>query len=459
MSGSRILVVDDEAPIRRLLLSILEDADCLEAASAEAARERLKEQWPDVVLTDLRLPGDDGLALLREIRALDPDLPIIVMTAYGSIQSAVEAMKAGAFDYLTKPVELKVVRAAVDRAVAFRRLKEENRHLRERLGEADLPELVGESAPMRSLKAAIRDAAGSSAPVLVTGETGTGKGVVARLIHRLSERAGILVHVNCAALPATLLESELFGHARGAFTGALKSRKGKFLLADQGTLFLDEVGTLPLDLQAKILHALDDGRFTPVGADAPVRSSARIIAATNEDLDTALAEGRFRSDLYWRLNVVRLALPPLSARPDDIPLLATHILRRLSPDRSIDLEPAAVAALAGRPWPGNVRELENVLHRAVLSGLRTAGSGAMVLGANALGESLPAGMERLPLKDALARTERMLIAEALRRTGGHKGRAAELLGLSARMISYYLEKYPELEEREGPAAVHRAPGS
>ncbi len=401
----------------------------------------------DVVITDLRLPGADGLAFLREIREIDADLPVIVMTAFGSIESAVEAMRAGAFDYLTKPVEMKVVRATVDRALAFRRLKEENRYLRERLGEADLPELVGESGVMATLKRSIREAAGTNAPVLITGETGTGKGVVARLLHRLSGRSGILVHVNCAAIPGPLLESELFGHARGAFTGALKARKGKFQLANDGTLFLDEVGTLPVDLQAKILHALDDGNFTPVGADAPVKSSARIIAATNEELESAVAEGRFRADLFWRLNVVALKLPPLNSRREDIPLLAAHMLQRIATDRSVDLSADAAMLLSSRPWPGNVRELENTIRRALIARPESA-----VLDASAFGEPLPAGMDRIPLKEALARTERALLAEALRRCGGQKGKAADLLGISARMMSYYLEKYPELD---APAAAPR----
>jgi DNA-binding NtrC family response regulator len=441
LPSTSILIVDDESSIVRLLTAQVDDiARIVTASSAEAAWEILRRLDVDLLITDLRMPGMDGLAFLQRAKEWAPDLPVIVITAFGSIESAVEAMRAGAFDYLTKPVEMKVFRQCVERALAFRRLREENQYLRERLGEADLPEIVGTSPPMTELKRAIREAAASDATILLTGESGTGKGIVARTVHALSGRRGLFVRLNCAALPAELLESELFGHVRGAFTGAAKARKGKFLLADNGTLFLDEIGTMPVSLQAKLLHVLEDGTFTALGADMPVRTSARIIAATNENLEEAIAAGRFRSDLFWRLNVLSLPIPPLRMRQEDIPLLIPGLLARLAAGRIVDVSSEAMTALTSQLWPGNVRELENTLQRAL-----TRFPNAEELPLEAFDARRADADSEFTLKNGLARTERALLTEALRRAGGHKAQAAELLGVSPRMMSYYLDKYPDLE--------------
>ena len=438
--ATSILLVDDEAPIRRLLETQVNDlARVLTAGSAEAAWEILRRTDIDVIVTDFRMPGIDGLQFLQRVRDWDKEVPVIVVTAFGTIETAVEAMRAGAFDFLTKPVEMKIFRQTVERALAFRRLREENRYLRERLGEEDMPEFIGTSAESLDVKRKMREAAPSSATVLLTGESGTGKTIVARTIHALSNRPGLFVRINCAALPEALLESELFGHVRGAFTGAHQNRKGKFMLADKGTLFLDEIGTLSLPLQAKLLHVLEEGEFSPVGADVSLRSSARIIAATNENLDDAVKTRRFRSDLFWRLNVLMIPIPPLRVRREDIPLLAHHLLARLNAGRTVSLSAEAMAALTAQAWPGNVRELQNVLQRAL-----ARYHGEEMLPAEAFDETMWEARDTLSLKESLARVERALIAEALRRTKGHKTAAAELLGLTPRMVSYYLDKYPDL---------------
>ncbi|RMH59689.1 MAG: sigma-54-dependent Fis family transcriptional regulator [Candidatus Hydrogenedentota bacterium] len=443
MKGQKcnILVVDDEEPIRRILATQLADyGNVFRASSGEEALEIARTSEIDIVVTDMKMPGMDGITLLRRVQEWNPEILVILLTAYGSIEGAVDAMRLGAFDYLTKPVDIETLVRCIEKAIDVRRLREENAYLREQLGEGEIPEMVGTSAEIIAVKKKIRQAATSDAPVILLGETGTGKGVAARVLHEESGRRGLFVRVNCAALPETMLESELFGHVRGAFTGAVKSRKGKFLLADGGTLFLDEIITLPMSLQAKLLHVLEDGKLTPVGGDRERETSARIVVATNENLEEAVREKRFREDLYWRLNVITITMPSLRSRKEDIPLLLHHFLARFAGDRGMMISPEAIAVLTGREWPGNVRELENAVRRAVI----LAGKSDVLLPEH-FEESIPEALSGMSLKEALIKTERALIAEALRTAQGQKGKAAELLGVKPRMMSYYLSKYPDIE--------------
>lgn len=438
-----LLVVDDEQSICNLISThFSDDYRVLRASSSEEALSLLAEHSIDVVLTDLRLLAEDGITLLKNIKRIDSVMPVILMTAFGSIESAVQAIREGAYDYLTKPIEMKRLEQVILQAVSHRKIREENIYLREQLGEEELPELVGTSEAMLAVKQTVREVAQSDLPVLITGETGTGKGVVARTIHFLSGRSGLCVRVNCAALPEQLLESELFGHLKGAFTGAIQQRRGKFLLASGGTLFLDEISSMAPALQAKLLQVLDDGTYSPLGSDDVIQSDARIVAATNENLEQAVKDGRFRQDLFFRLNVISIKLPSLSSRTRDIPVLARYLLERIPGGEGKDFDIQAIEYLVNRGWPGNVRELENIVRRAFIrSGDRD------IIRREDFAEEIPREWEKLSLKEALSRTEKVIIEEALRKTGGKKTRAAELLGITPRMMSYYLDKHPELKEK------------
>jgi DNA-binding NtrC family response regulator len=365
-----LLIVDDDDSLRQMLRELFQDGGyrVWDASSTEAALEQTREREFDVVLSDVNMPGKSGIDLVGELRRVRPSTPVVLMTAFATVASAVEAMRAGARDYITKPFENDVALLAVEHALEYRALEEENRRLRlavDRTG--SLGDLIGSSAAMRDIFALIRKIAHSRTSVLITGESGTGKDVVARTIHFHGNRARQpFLPINCTALPEGLLESELFGHVRGAFTGAVASKRGLFEKASGGTLFLDEIGDMSVPLQGKLLRVLQDGEVRPVGGSETTKVDVRIIAATNRDLGKAIDEGLFREDLFYRLNVIPVYIPPLRERPDDIPPLIDAFLRKHSPDRARVLSAPALAWVKAQTWRGNARELENAIERALV---------------------------------------------------------------------------------------------
>ncbi|MCY1020594.1 sigma-54-dependent transcriptional regulator [Pyxidicoccus sp. MSG2] len=442
-SSARILVVDDHEEMGQMMQAPLEDAGYrvdLATGGADAIAQ-LRARLYDVVLCDLRMEDVDGMDVLAAARKLDPELPVLLMTAFGAVESAVEAMKRGAYHYLTKPFRLDEVLLYVGRAVEERRLRAEHRDLKRQVADrSGLGSLIGRGASMQALYALIERVAQSGAPVLVRGESGSGKELVARALHSEGpRRPGPFVAVNCTALPHALLESELFGHLKGAFTGATTARRGLFVEADGGTLFLDEIGDMPPELQAKLLRVLEDGEVRAVGADGSRSVDVRVIAATHQDLEARVKEGRFRADLFYRLNVVSLRIPPLRERPEDIPMLVEHFVARArtrnprSPVTALD--PDVVAALARMPWAGNVRELENLIERLVVLGSQSTVD-LSLLRHHASGGAL----EPHPLAAAyeqvvpLRQLESEYIAWVVARCGGNKTRAAELLGIDVSTI-------------------------
>ncbi|MEA2698692.1 MAG: two-component system, NtrC family, response regulator HydG, partial [Myxococcales bacterium] len=399
----------------------------------------------DVVVTDLRMKSVDGLDVLDAVKRADPSVPVVIMTAFGAIESAVEAMRRGAFHYVTKPFEMDAIRALVERACKERQLSRENAQLRRTLHEnLSARRLVGQSLPMRQLRALIERVADATSPVLISGETGTGKELVALAIHTDGPRGDKpFVAVNCAALPEQLLESELFGHARGAFTGASQTRRGLFVEAEQGTLFLDEVGDLPLPLQGKLLRVLQSGEVRPVGSETARNVDVRCMAATHKDLSELVQKGLFREDLFFRLDVLRVPVPALRERIEDFPALVEHFLRK-SLERSprsvlAGFEPEALDFLAAHAWPGNVRQLENLIERLVVTAsmpLARLGDVRQALGP--IREADPiAALVRSPL--ALQDLEDRYIAGILQKVGGSKLKAAEILGVDASTL-YRREK-------------------
>ncbi|MFM2244149.1 MAG: hypothetical protein RL071_223 [Pseudomonadota bacterium] len=434
----RVLVVDDEAANRAALDRILqrEGMEVVHAESGREALEKLRATAPDLLLTDLKMPGISGIELMRGARAIDPAIETIVMTAFGTVETAVEAMKEGAWDFVTKPLRRAELVAACKKALERRSLRAENRALKAELGQVRADELIGRSAPMRALLEEARQVADATASVLLCGESGTGKGKLARLLHELSpRRAKPMVTVNCGALPENLLESELFGHEAGAFTGAVARREGRFELAAGGTLFLDEVTEMSPALQVKLLRVLQDGDFERVGGSRTLRADARIVAATNRDPEQAVAQGTLREDLYYRLNVIRLDLPPLRARADDVPLLAMHFLRLHAArnGRAVDsIAPEALDALCRYRWPGNVRELENVLQRAVV--LCRGESIELSHLPAPLREAGPADTLSFPVGTPLKVVERRMIEATLKQVDGDKTVAAQLLGITTRTL-------------------------
>ena len=444
----RILAVDDEPNMRRLLEISLRQAGYqpVLANDGREALDILRQGGADLVVSDLHMPSMDGLLLLEHMRQDNIEVPAIIVTAQGEIASAVEAMKLGASDYILRPFDLETLEIAINRALSVTRLKIENRFLRNE-AERDVKKLVGESAAMHKVHQAIAQVAPEKATVLVVGETGTGKELVAHAIHRLSPRTeSLFVAVNCAAIPGEMLESELFGHERGAFTGAVKERIGKFELADGGTLFLDEVTEMPVALQAKLLRALQEGVIERLGSNRPLAVNIRVVAATNHDPLQAIKDGKLRQDLYYRLNVFRIDLPPLRERPEDIALLATHFLKR----RNVTISEAAIHALQNYRWPGNVRELENVLERAaIISG------GQPITSQHLPADMLTPGPAQQPPQPGMVQTataglsmpqateelEKKLINEALQLCNGNKSRAARLLEISERSLWYKLSHY------------------
>lgn len=441
-----VLVVDDDPGHLESVLRILEREGLrvLSAPSGENALETLRNEEIRVVVTDLMMPGMSGVALLRAAKAIAPHVEVVLMTAYGTVEAAVEAMKEGADDFLTKPLRRHQLVRTVKKALEKYRLLEENRRLREKVAQlSKVGGLVGSSPAFRSAMETVRQAAASNATILLLGESGTGKELVARAIHELSPRAsGPFVPIDCAAIPESLLESELFGHEAGAFTGATRRKEGRFEKADRGTLFLDEVGEMSPAVQAKLLRAIQEGEFVRVGGTQPVRVDVRIVAATNRDLQQEVREGRFREDLYYRLHVVQIRLPPLRERHGDVPLLGAHFLRRFSEENRREFEgfsPEALRALEAYSWPGNVRELENAIERAVV----------LARGSRIELEDLPETVREavrqegatpsdraivIPFGTPMEEIERRVIEETLRRTGGDKALAARILGVSTRTI-------------------------
>jgi len=447
-----VLIVDDESSMRHLLSVILTERgyEARAVASAEDALRELAVRDYDLVLTDVRMPGMGGLALLAAIQRTHPDLMVIVMSAYGSHDAAVEAMKAGAYDYLSKPFRPDEVVLVLRKAEERERLARENRRLRRELASDFGPEhLVGQSEAMQAVVRQVRKLAPQRTTVLLTGESGTGKELVARALHDLSPRAACpFVAVNCGAIPAELIESELFGHVKGAFTDAVRNKKGLVAEADGGTLFLDEVGELPLPMQVKLLRFLQEEEVRPVGDNRSIRVDVRVVAATARDLGKAVQAGQFREDLYYRLDVVGVRLPPLRERPEDVEPLARHFLARfgaLRPDLPrLELSDAARDALSAWRWPGNVRELRHALERAVV-----LAEGELIREED-LPDAVRAGGGPAPapppdgdlsVKRATRELEERLIRAALARTGGNRTRAAELLDLSYRALLYKIKEY------------------
>jgi two-component system, NtrC family, nitrogen regulation response regulator NtrX len=435
--AERILIVDDEAGIRSTLADILAD-ERYETATAETAGEgaaRLGRERFDLVLLDVWLPDRDGLELLKELKERDPELPVIVISGHGNVDSAVKAIRLGAYDFLEKPLSLSRVLLTVANALERSRLSREVRALADRF-EKDDP-LIGGSPRMLRLKTDLRVAAAAESRILITGENGTGKELVARQVHRFSPRArGPFVDVNCAAIPEELIESELFGHVKGAFTGAVADRAGRFEQADRGTLFLDEIADMSLKTQAKVLRVLQEQRFERVGGAATVRVDVRVLAATNKDLATEIKEGRFREDLYFRLAVIPLVLPPLRERREDLPALVEHFVREFAREigrRPKAVAPAAMARLAAYAWPGNVRELRNVVERMMI----------MVPDETIEPADLPPGLRMdsaevgpqlweqdfTSLREARAAFEKHYIERKLAELGGNMSRTAQALGL------------------------------
>jgi DNA-binding NtrC family response regulator len=449
-----ILIVEDEARMRRVLeLSLGEDGYVTHsAASAEAGLEFLQREPVDLVLTDLKLPGMNGLEFLQAVRRNHTDIPVIVMTAYGTVESAVEAMKAGASDYVLKPFSLDEIKIVLKRQLDVRRLREENRDLREALGKRyDVPGVVAQSAKMQEVLGLVERVAQTNSTVLLCGESGVGKDLIARIIHQRSRRAsGPFIKINSTAIPENLLESELFGYEKGAFTGAASTKLGKFELADAGSLFLDEIGDVPPAVQVKLLRVLQEREFERLGGTKTIKVDVRLIAATNRDLRAALEEGTFREDLYYRLNVVPINIPPLREHKEDIPELAERFLRKFAAECGKpvqDISPAARERLTRFHWPGNVRELENVLERAVaLSAGATLETGDIQLDEPA--QKLAASAPLLPEGVTLEQWEDEMIREAVRRTGGNKSQAARLLGLSRNALRYRLSKLGIADDAE-----------
>jgi two-component system response regulator AtoC len=446
VTQATILVVDDDDRLRKTLELLLRSQghDVVAAADVAQATAILGDRPVDLVISDLRMPGGSGLDLLGVVRRECPDTPLIVLTAYGTVETAVQAMRDGAFDYVLKPFDGGEMELRVARALEVRYVRLENEFLREeREHGGELDELIGVSPALRRVTDLIRQVAPSRASVLVTGETGTGKELVARAIHRRSPRqARLMVPVNLAAIPSELLESELFGHVRGAFTGAVTERPGKLELADGGTLFLDEIGDAPLTLQPKLLRVLQDGIVERVGGTRGRQVDVRVVSATNRTLEADVAAGRFRADLYYRLRVIEIEMPPLRERREDVRYLVGHFLRRFGQGRSggtPKITEGSLRLLEGHDWPGNVRELEHVVERAVVL-CRGDVIDAGLLDLRAPAPAVP-GPDGVRLDEALDRVERDLILRALDETKQVKSRAARLLGVSERTLWYKLRKH------------------
>ncbi|MEA2489240.1 MAG: two-component system, NtrC family, response regulator PilR [Acidobacteriota bacterium] len=447
-----LLIVDDEASLRDFLSIVFEEEGWRveTAPSIGDARAAIIRDEPDVVLCDLMLPDGSGIDLIREVKAQSPSIAFIMITAHTSTRSAVEALKAGAMDYIAKPFDIEELKILVNKAVERKELEDENLHLRSALEERfTFANIIGKSAKMQEIFSIVQRIARTLSTVLISGESGTGKELIARAIHYNSDRRGKFVSINCGALPETLLESELFGHERGAFTGAIREKRGLFQEADRGTIFLDEIGETSTAMQIKLLRVLQERMVRRVGSNSESPVDVRVIAATNRDLAESIREGTFREDLFYRINVIPIALPPLRHRKEDIPLLVDHFIEKFSTRMGVDrrrISSDAVRAIEKYPWPGNVRELENVVERMIA--LETAD----VLTTKSLPETVLLGgripdttfelpPEGLSLEEHLEAITKIFMLKALERTGGIQTQAAELLRMSFRSFRYYAKKY------------------
>ncbi len=445
--------MDDEVNARTALAELLRDEgfEVETAADAFKALGKYDAFTPHVVVTDLKMPGMDGIELVKKIKAFEDPAALVVMTAFGAVSSAVDAMRAGAADYLTKPINFEELLVVLDKVLAEQALRRETRQLRVRVRDRVAPNnIVGMSPPMQRVFEIVDQVAPSRASVLITGESGTGKELVANALHQRSNRAsGPFVKLHCAALAESLLESELFGHEKGSFTGAAARKDGRFQLADGGTLFLDEIGEISPSIQVKLLRFLQEHEFERVGGNQTIRVDVRVIAATNRNLPEEVAKGRFREDLFYRLNVVSLEMPPLRERRSDVPPLAKFFLDRYAKENAKNIEgfaPDTMEMLIGYDWPGNVRELENAIERAVVL---TSGKliEARALPSNIRPRVMPGGMPVVP-GSTLGDIEKYAILETLKSTGGSTSRAAEILGISVRTIQYRLHQYNEAPRSE-----------
>ena len=460
-----LLLVDDEGAFRRGVAEYLEGSgfEVTEASTVAEALEHLEGFAFDVVLTDLRLPDGEGTVVLEAARARYPEILVIVVTGHGSIRAAVDAIRQGAADFVTKPFQLAELDLALGRALERQRLQAENTYLREQLRERyRLDQLVGRSAAMQEVFTTLETVAPTTSTILILGETGTGKELVARAIHQLSPRAGErFVALNCSAIPESLLEAELFGHVKGAFTGAVANRPGRFELANRGTLFLDEIGTMPVPLQAKLLRALQQREVERLGEGRPIKVDVRVLAATNANLDEMVRQGTFREDLYYRLNVIPVQLPPLRDRRDDVPLLVRDMLQRLGaqsvpPRTDVTFSQDAMRRLMAFDWPGNIRQLENTVERALALSPGRSQIDASVLPPDVRGDrpddrgsSLSLPEQGIDLERELASVERVYISQALARTERNRSRAADLLGVKRTTLVEKIKRLERLGLGEG----------
>jgi len=445
----RILVADDEESHRIMLRAVLQEEGYEVAGAADGPEAiRAVEQEPfDLILLDIRMPGMDGIEALMEIRRISPYVPVLMMTAYASVKTAVDALKAGAFEYLIKPLDIEELKILIEKALEHYHLREENLALRERLGNRfDFSRMIGKSRKMIELFDLLAQVAPTDATVLILGESGTGKELVANALHHNSPRASQpFIKVACAALPETLLESELFGHERGAFTGAIARREGRFWSAHRGSIFLDEVGEMSPTTQTKLLRVLQEKEFEPLGSTRTIKVDVRVIAATHKDLEKEVREGRFREDLFYRLNVVPISIPPLRERKEDLPSLAVYFLALYGEKNKKELKeisPKALDLLIRYDWPGNIRELENCIERAVI-----VARGEMITPADLPPQiqALSRGKEDqgilFPSGISLQDAEKALILKTLEDTGGNRSRAAEILGINRRTLQIKLKEY------------------
>lgn len=451
--NNKVLIVDDDEAHRSMLVLMLKSWGYTvnEADDGDTALLAVRENSFDAILTDVRMGRVNGIESMQQILSYNPSLPVILMTAYSSVETAVQALRIGAYDYLTKPLDFDRLKNTLKQAIDHSRLSIENKELCRQLSEAtDSPEILGHSAAISNLLSLIRTVAPTEANVLISGESGTGKELVARALHQGSPRASRhLVTVNCAALAENLLESELFGHEKGSFTGADKKREGRFKQADGGTIFLDEIGEMPLSLQPKLLRAIAQGEVQRVGSDLVDHINARVIAATNRDLRQEVAEKRFREDLYFRLNVISIEVPPLRARKEDIPLLVAHFLSLFAERNRKSLKgiaPQAMDMLLRYNWPGNVRELENAIERAVIlctGDLITGKELPLAITAEAMTQEESRGTQSSLAGIPLEEIERQAITETLRHTGDNKSEAARQLGITRATLNNKLRKYEQ----------------
>jgi two-component system NtrC family response regulator len=449
-----ILIVDDEKNYPMIISAVLEEEGytTLTASSGMEALDILNQKWVDLVLTDVKMPGMSGIQLLEQIKLINPDIPVIIMTAYGSVEKAVEAMHKGAYTFILKPFENQTLIAHIEKAISVYRIIQENSMLKDAIRTRyNFDNIIGKSRPMQEVYEIIKKVAPSNASVLIEGESGTGKELVAKSIHYNSLRKEFpLIAVNCSAFAETLLESELFGHEKGAFTGAAEQKKGRFELADKGTLFLDEIGELPISLQVKLLRVLQERTVERVGGTVPIPVDFRLIAATNKNLEDEVKNRHFREDLYYRLNVVKTTIPPLRERPEDVPLLINHFIDKYtkgagSNTHSCQIDPEAVKRLCDYQWKGNVRELENIIERSVLlcadNTITISDLPPHIRQTHVLTIDLDGIPEGAGLSETLAAVEKRMIQQAMKAADNVQTKAAELLGIGKSGLNQKLKKF------------------